>query len=239
MCTFFTSAFQVMKRLRTREAFLWPVNLPILPHMLKLYDFSFFLERSTLAFTMAKPSTKPSWESLYRPLRIDVWGLIVVTVVVVYFVLLMAPLIVSQSLMLRNGTPAFSWMYSEVHKLSHPPYGQARRQHFGFSGAAHGHVAELVGHDVAQNLAILVVILHVFLIVVNPGNFFLVPTVSIWVDLPGWRIICDTPSACFMLSLAVEAGQSPVKSVNRMVYKTLPCGNLMCRGKGDQCNSLL
>ncbi|XP_063889393.1 uncharacterized protein LOC135116116 [Scylla paramamosain] len=79
----------VMKRLRTREAFLWPVTLPILPHMLELYDFSFFLERSTLAFTMAKPSTKPTWESLYRPLKIDVWGLVVASVVIVYIVLLM------------------------------------------------------------------------------------------------------------------------------------------------------
>ncbi|XP_045114828.1 uncharacterized protein LOC123506645 [Portunus trituberculatus] len=78
----------VMKRLRTREAFLWPANLPILPHMLKVYDFSFFLERSTLAFTMAKPSTKPSWESLYRPLHIEVWGLILPTVIVVFIVLM-------------------------------------------------------------------------------------------------------------------------------------------------------
>ncbi|MPC82915.1 hypothetical protein E2C01_077604 [Portunus trituberculatus] len=77
-----------MKRLRTREAFLWPANLPILPHMLKVYDFSFFLERSTLAFTMAKPSTKPSWESLYRPLHIEVWGLILPTVIVVFIVLM-------------------------------------------------------------------------------------------------------------------------------------------------------
>ncbi|XP_063889392.1 uncharacterized protein LOC135116115 [Scylla paramamosain] len=57
--------------------------------MLELYDFSFFLERSTLAFTMAKPSTKPSWETLYRPLQIEVWGLVVASVVVVYIVLLM------------------------------------------------------------------------------------------------------------------------------------------------------
>ncbi|XP_063889389.1 uncharacterized protein LOC135116113 [Scylla paramamosain] len=79
----------VMKLLRSREAFFWPVNLPILPHMLELYDFSFFLERSTLAFAMIKPSVKPSWESLYRPLRIEVWGLVVATLVIVYIVLLM------------------------------------------------------------------------------------------------------------------------------------------------------
>ena len=78
-----------MKRLRTREAFLWPVNLPILPHMLEHYDFSIFLERSTLAFTMAKPSIKPSWQNLYYPLRVEVWGLILTTVVVVYIVLMM------------------------------------------------------------------------------------------------------------------------------------------------------
>ncbi|XP_063889388.1 uncharacterized protein LOC135116112 [Scylla paramamosain] len=79
----------VLKSLRTREAFLWPVPLPILPHMLELYDISFFLERSTLAFSMAKPSTKPSWETVYRPFQIDVWGLVVASVVTVYIVLLM------------------------------------------------------------------------------------------------------------------------------------------------------
>ncbi|KAK8393814.1 hypothetical protein O3P69_006851 [Scylla paramamosain] len=82
-------ARKVLKSLRTREAFLWPVPLPILPHMLELYDISFFLERSTLAFSMAKPSTKPSWETVYRPFQIDVWGLVVASVVTVYIVLLM------------------------------------------------------------------------------------------------------------------------------------------------------
>ncbi|KAK8393813.1 hypothetical protein O3P69_006850 [Scylla paramamosain] len=49
-------------------------------------------KQSTLAFAMAKPSTKPSWETLYRPLQIDVWGLVVASVVIVYIVLLMAGL---------------------------------------------------------------------------------------------------------------------------------------------------
>ncbi|XP_063875822.1 uncharacterized protein LOC135108592 [Scylla paramamosain] len=78
----------VLGRLRTREAFMWPVNFPILPHMVKEYDFSFFLERSTLAFTMAKPSIKPSWQSLYYPLQIDVWIYILVTTLIVLIVLI-------------------------------------------------------------------------------------------------------------------------------------------------------
>ncbi|KAK8387797.1 hypothetical protein O3P69_020011 [Scylla paramamosain] len=81
-------ARQVLGRLRTREAFMWPVNFPILPHMVKEYDFSFFLERSTLAFTMAKPSIKPSWQSLYYPLQIDVWIYILVTTLIVLIVLI-------------------------------------------------------------------------------------------------------------------------------------------------------
>ncbi|XP_063889064.1 uncharacterized protein LOC135115892 [Scylla paramamosain] len=85
----YTGWDSVLKSLRTREAFLWPVPLPILPHMLELYDISFFLKQSTLAITMAKPSTKPSWETLYRPLQIDVWGLVVASVLIVYTVLLM------------------------------------------------------------------------------------------------------------------------------------------------------
>ncbi|MPC54325.1 hypothetical protein E2C01_048235 [Portunus trituberculatus] len=67
----FIGAEAVRKRLITREAFLWPVNLPVLPHMLDLFDISFFLEPSTLAFSMVKPSMKATWQSLYYPLRVE------------------------------------------------------------------------------------------------------------------------------------------------------------------------
>ena len=57
--------------------------------MLEDYDYSFFLERSTLAFTMAKPSIRPSWENLYQPLTLEVWISIIVSVLVVYAILMM------------------------------------------------------------------------------------------------------------------------------------------------------
>lgn len=78
---------QVLRRLRTREALIFPVNLPMLQHMLDDYDFSFFLERNTLAFTMAKPSIKPSWQNLYQPLTVEVWAFILVSVLLVYVIL--------------------------------------------------------------------------------------------------------------------------------------------------------
>ncbi|XP_063875820.1 uncharacterized protein LOC135108589 [Scylla paramamosain] len=71
----------------TREALIRPINLPIMPHMLKEFDITFFLEQSTLAFTMAKPILKPNWQSLFYPLQTDVWGYVAATVVVVFMVL--------------------------------------------------------------------------------------------------------------------------------------------------------
>ncbi|XP_063875821.1 uncharacterized protein LOC135108590 [Scylla paramamosain] len=79
----------VLRRLRDREAFIWPVNLPILPDMVEEYDFSFFLERSTLAFTMAKPTLKPSWLSLYYPLQTEVWIFVAASVLILFIILLM------------------------------------------------------------------------------------------------------------------------------------------------------
>ncbi|XP_063875879.1 uncharacterized protein LOC135108643 [Scylla paramamosain] len=77
-----------MVPLRTREALLRPIILPIMPHMLEEFDITFFIEPNTLAFSLAKPTLKPTWQSLFYPLQAEVWGSVAVTVLVVFVVLL-------------------------------------------------------------------------------------------------------------------------------------------------------
>ncbi|MPC28831.1 hypothetical protein E2C01_022042 [Portunus trituberculatus] len=60
-----------------------------MPHMLEEFEITFFIEPSTLAFTMAKPVLKPNWQSLFYPLQTDVWGYVAATVILVFIVLLM------------------------------------------------------------------------------------------------------------------------------------------------------
>ncbi|XP_063875086.1 uncharacterized protein LOC135108267 [Scylla paramamosain] len=79
----------VLARVKTREAFLWPTNMPIMPHLLQDYDYSLFLELSTLAFSMAKPTLKPNWQSLYYPLQLEVWGSIAASICFVFVVLIL------------------------------------------------------------------------------------------------------------------------------------------------------
>ncbi|XP_063875878.1 ionotropic receptor 21a-like [Scylla paramamosain] len=78
-----------MLPLRSREALVRPIILPIMPHMLEEFEITFFVEPSTLAFTMAKPVLKPNWQSLFYPLQTDVWGYVAATVIVVFMVLLL------------------------------------------------------------------------------------------------------------------------------------------------------
>lgn len=63
--------------------------MPIMPHMVEEHDFSFFLEPFALAFSMAKETIKPCWQSLYYPLQTEVWVSIAVVVFVVYAVFML------------------------------------------------------------------------------------------------------------------------------------------------------
>ena len=84
-----------MLPLRTREALIRPIILPIMPHMLKEFEITFFVEPSTLAFSMAKPVLKPNWQSLCYPLQTDVGGYVAATGSVVFVGLLMVCLLLS------------------------------------------------------------------------------------------------------------------------------------------------
>ncbi|KAK3877639.1 hypothetical protein Pcinc_017654 [Petrolisthes cinctipes] len=74
---------EVMARLEDRTAYMSPIKLAIMPHLLEIYDFTLFIEPATLGFTMAKPTLKPRWQSLYYPLRPSVWASIMATLLVV------------------------------------------------------------------------------------------------------------------------------------------------------------
>ncbi|KAK4288862.1 hypothetical protein Pmani_038138 [Petrolisthes manimaculis] len=74
---------EVMGRLEDRTAYMSPIKLALMPHLLEIYDFTLFIEPATLGFTMAKPTLKPRWQSLYYPLRPSVWASIMATLLVV------------------------------------------------------------------------------------------------------------------------------------------------------------
>ncbi|XP_050733861.1 glutamate receptor ionotropic, delta-2-like [Eriocheir sinensis] len=84
----YTELDKVLTRLVTRQAYIRPFRVAILPHLIEMFDFTMFIERATLAFGMAKPTLKPSWQSLYYPLQPAVWGSIMASVLLVLSVLL-------------------------------------------------------------------------------------------------------------------------------------------------------
>ncbi|XP_063875872.1 uncharacterized protein LOC135108640 isoform X2 [Scylla paramamosain] len=78
----------VRENIISRKAFIRPIKLAILPRFEKLYDFTMFIERATLGFTMTKPTIKPNWQSLSHPLQPEVWGSVVATVLLAFIVLM-------------------------------------------------------------------------------------------------------------------------------------------------------
>ncbi|XP_047482777.1 glutamate receptor ionotropic, delta-1-like [Penaeus chinensis] len=60
-----------------------PMKLAIMPHLLELYDFTTVIEPATLGFSMAKPTLKPRWQSLYYPLTEGVWASILAVLALV------------------------------------------------------------------------------------------------------------------------------------------------------------
>ncbi|XP_042224455.1 ionotropic receptor 93a-like [Homarus americanus] len=80
---------EVMRRLEERVAFVSPIKLAIMPHLQEIYDFTFVIEPATLGFSMAKPTLKPRWQSLYYPLSGEVWVSILAVLLLVPAVLLM------------------------------------------------------------------------------------------------------------------------------------------------------
>ncbi|XP_071534086.1 ionotropic receptor 21a-like [Panulirus ornatus] len=80
---------EVMFRLEQRVALLSPIKLAIMPHLLEIYDFTFLIEPATLGFSMAKPTLKPRWQSLYYPLKDEVWASILAALLLVPIVLLL------------------------------------------------------------------------------------------------------------------------------------------------------
>ncbi|KAK4314477.1 hypothetical protein Pmani_014182 [Petrolisthes manimaculis] len=75
---------EVARLVEERVSFLSPVYHNMMPQRLERYDFSFVYEYGSLDFSMAQPSLKPQWQSLYYPLTEVVWAAI-------FLVLLLAP----------------------------------------------------------------------------------------------------------------------------------------------------
>lgn len=83
---------QVILRVQERRAFMSPMKLAIMPHLLELYDFTTVIEPATLGFSMAKPTLKPRWQSLYYPLTEGVWASILAVLALVPVALILVRL---------------------------------------------------------------------------------------------------------------------------------------------------
>ncbi|XP_068250505.1 ionotropic receptor 93a-like [Palaemon carinicauda] len=73
---------EVIQLVKERVSFMSPMKLAIMPHLLKELDFTVPIEPATLTFSMAKPILKPRWQSLYYPLKDDVWASILAMMIV-------------------------------------------------------------------------------------------------------------------------------------------------------------
>lgn len=80
---------QVLNLLKDRSAFICPLKMAILPHLLETYDFTDIIEPMTLGFSMAKPTLKPRWQSLYYPMKDLVWLSILAVLILVPIILLL------------------------------------------------------------------------------------------------------------------------------------------------------
>lgn len=74
---------QIMSFLETNRVMLSAIRVMLIPQVLARVDHTYIIERSTFTFSMAKPSTKPQWQSLFYPLALEVWCGILILVVVV------------------------------------------------------------------------------------------------------------------------------------------------------------
>ncbi|XP_071526969.1 ionotropic receptor 93a-like [Panulirus ornatus] len=61
------------RMLTQRKIFIVPVHYIIFPERVKRIDFTYIYEFVQATFSMAKPSLKPRWQSLYYPLTNLVW----------------------------------------------------------------------------------------------------------------------------------------------------------------------
>ncbi|XP_064102675.1 ionotropic receptor 93a-like [Macrobrachium nipponense] len=73
---------EVILLVKQRVSFMSPMKLAIMPHLLKELDFTVPIEPATLTFSMAKPTLKPRWQSLYYPLTGQVWASILAMMII-------------------------------------------------------------------------------------------------------------------------------------------------------------
>lgn len=74
---------------KRKDSFASVMRIAILPHLMKKVDYTMFIERATYTFTMAKPTLKPQWQSLYLPLTDAVWGCVLLLLLVMPLFLIM------------------------------------------------------------------------------------------------------------------------------------------------------
>ncbi|XP_045585484.1 ionotropic receptor 21a isoform X2 [Procambarus clarkii] len=67
------SIVEVMDKLEDGSAMISAFRVMLIPQILARVDHTYFIERATFTFSMAKPTIKPLWQNMYYPLRGEVW----------------------------------------------------------------------------------------------------------------------------------------------------------------------
>ncbi|XP_050689280.1 uncharacterized protein LOC126981779 isoform X2 [Eriocheir sinensis] len=74
---------EVALKVEERKSFMATVFHNVLPQRLERYDYSYTYEYGSLDFSVAKPSLKPRWQSLYYPLSNSVWLAVIAIMLIV------------------------------------------------------------------------------------------------------------------------------------------------------------
>ncbi|XP_050706694.1 glutamate receptor 2-like [Eriocheir sinensis] len=97
---------EIMASLEGGRVMLSGFRIMLIPQILERVDHTYFIDRASFAFSMAKPTTRPQWQSLYYPLRPWVWLCILISTVVVLSLMSLVSFFIFYMEDEERGTPA-------------------------------------------------------------------------------------------------------------------------------------
>nr|XP_053654751.1 ionotropic receptor 21a-like [Cherax quadricarinatus] len=100
-----SSIDEVMEKLEDGTAQISGFRVMLIPQILARVDHTYFIERSTYTFSMAKPTAKPRWQNIYHPLSGQVWTTMIVALLLVPGFLYMIVYVSGDQVVRRNLDP--------------------------------------------------------------------------------------------------------------------------------------
>ena len=97
---------QVTDQVKDRKSLIASVIYAVFPRRMEIYDYTYAFEFAFLGFSMEKPGLSPQWYSLYYPFSIEVWGAIILALVIIVFPVKIVSITIKS---LQFGIKNFSW----------------------------------------------------------------------------------------------------------------------------------